>query len=192
MTPDTTVAVEPPYPRYPDGLRLNAVLAKPSRLHPAFTLAAPKRSLRRHTACPCRAGAAERRRSGAGESIPDSHASAGAVGAKAGAVRPISSRPARTETLGGSACSRLLTRVSGDPVVGIRTAGVASAPSVMGRIPAPIRSAGPKCAPLLQARYSRSKRPRDVIGVWRATSGRYSSRKTRATSSCREATPSFS
>jgi hypothetical protein len=41
-------------------------------------------------------------------------------------------------------------------------------------------------------RYSRTKRPREVSGVWRATSGRYSSRNTRATSSCREATPSFS
>jgi hypothetical protein len=42
------------------------------------------------------------------------------------------------------------------------------------------------------SRYLRSNRPRDVSGVLSATSGRYSSRNTRATSSCREATPSFS
>jgi putative transposase len=45
---------------------------------------------------------------------------------------------------------------------------------------------------VVHLRYSRSKRPRDVSGVRRATSGRYSSRNTRATSFCREATPSFS
>ncbi len=37
--------------------------------------------------------------------VPGSHPAAGAKGAKAGAVRPTSSRPARTATSGGSACS---------------------------------------------------------------------------------------
>jgi hypothetical protein len=43
----------------------------------------------------------------------------------------------------------------------------------------------------LEAPLFGSKRPREVSGVLRATSGRYSSRNKRA-SSCREATPSFS
>jgi len=54
------------------------------------------------------------------------------------------------------------------------------------------RGRPPVVAPLARSRYLMSKRPRDVSGVWRTTSGRYSSRNTRATSSCREATPSFS
>lgn len=53
------------------------------------------------------------------------------------------------------------------------------------------RAATCRCA-AARSRYLMSKRPRDVSGVWRTTSGRYSSRNTRATSSCREATPSFS